>query len=63
MGHALMIRVSVVGCDSAAMAKARVRCSSLTTAPSVEEYGVNGWEGRGLWSTREHSRSLILYVY
>ena len=57
-GHALMIRVSVVGCDSAAAAKVRVRCSSLTTAPSVEEYGVNGWEGRGLWWVREQSRSV-----
>ena len=45
---ALMVRVSVVGWDSVAMARDKLRCSSLKTAPSVEEYGVNGWEGRGL---------------
>ena len=32
-----MVRVSVVGCDSVAVARVRLRCSSLRTAPSVEE--------------------------
>ena len=36
-GPALMVRVSVVGCDSVAVARVRLRCSSLRTAPSVEE--------------------------